>query len=76
MSELKMKLYDVLNDYSLCDKVSDKSKEEASTNTYTWRRGKYQGHSVLLGWHKKYDELHYVKAPDNINLVGQYIIWD
>ena len=71
-----MKLYDVCNDYSLCDKVSKQSRLTAETNDYQWKKAKYQGYSVLLGWHKKYDELHYLKAPKEADLAGQYIIWD
>lgn len=71
-----MKLYDVCNDYSLCDKVSVTSLLESKTDNYQWKKATYQGYKVLLGWHKKYNELHYLKAPKEADLAGEYIIWD
>lgn len=71
-----MILYDVCSDYSLCDKVSVESVKDAESDVYKWKKAKYQGYSVLLGWHDKHDELHYLKAPDEADLAGEYIIWD
>jgi len=71
-----MRLYDVCNDYSLCDKVSDKSIEVSKTKDYKWVKSFYLGHPIILGWHKEYEELHYVKSEDNVNLTGNFIPWD
>lgn len=66
----KMKLYDVCSDYSLCSKVNEQSKKQARTNAYKWIKASINGVDVLLGYHKKYDELHYVKTDSDIDLHG------
>lgn len=68
----KMKLYDVCSDYSLCSKVNEQSKKAARTNAYKWIKSNINGIDVLLGYHKKYDELHYVKTDSDIDLHGAF----
>jgi hypothetical protein len=61
-------LYDVCGDYSLCDKVSDKSRQEAESEVIRWlNRG-----DVDFGYHREFDELHYFKS-DNANLSGTFV---
>lgn len=67
-----MKLYDVCGDYSLCDDVSDKSIAEAKTSAYKWIDRELNGVPVKLGYHKKCNELHYLKST-NKNLKGLYL---
>lgn len=74
MKNKEYKIYDVCCDYSLCDKVSDKSKQEALSDAYKWHKSYYFGVPVWYGWHKQYEELHYMRTDiDADNLSGQYV---
>lgn len=64
-------LYDVCNDYSLslC-----KDQSNLSPSGYGWITRHIMGEKLRLGYHKKYDELHYAISEkdtlDNFNLGG------
>ena len=68
-----MKLYDICNDYSLCAKVNDKSIAEAKTRAYKWVETERNGIKILLGYHRKYNELHFAKIDSDKDYSGNYL---
>ncbi len=68
-----MKLYDVCNDYSLCAKVSDKSIKDANSSNYKWTETERSGIKILLGYHRKDNELHYAKIDSDKDYSGNYL---
>jgi len=62
-------LYDVCNDYTLCNDVNEKGIAEAKTRAYRWTIVEGINFNVKLGYHRKTGELHYAKS-DNKNLTG------
>jgi len=65
-------LYDACSDYSLCDKVSESSKQLAKSRAYKWKPIYINDVSAMAGYHIKTGELHYIKA-DSDNLSGRYV---